>query len=397
MKLGLEVLLEDKKSLEVLKNSRVGLVAHPASVLPNLNHSVDVLKQAGVNLTCLFGPQHGIRGEKQDNMIESEDFMDPQLGIPAFSLYGKVRRPTKEMLDHFDVLVFDLQDVGCRIYTFLTTLFYLIEDLSGTGKALWVLDRPNPAGRPVEGNILEDGLHSFVGGGAVPMRHGLTLGEAANWFASSKGFDTEVQVFTMKDYSLDKNHQWGWPESLPWVNPSPNLPTLSGCRVYPGSVLIEGTHLSEGRGTTRPLEVIGAPMIDPEKLIEELNKQFGSWTNGALLRACYFEPTFHKFQGELCAGVQIHTDNCCYEEEAFQPYRLTAAMFHVIHQQHPDFTIFKDPPYEYEEVNLPIEILSGSQFLKGWVENAGSPQELDAYLKEDEGRWLEERREYLIY
>ncbi len=397
MKLGLEVLLEDKAALQHLKESRVGLVAHPASVLPDLNHTVDILKQKGVKLTCLFGPQHGIRGEKQDNMIESDDFTDPKLGIPAFSLYGKVRRPTAEMLEHFDILVFDLQDVGCRIYTFLTTLFYLIEDLAGTGKAIWVLDRPNPAGRPVEGNILLKDFHSFVGGGAVPMRHGMTLGEAALWFVRSGGFDTEVKVFSMQDYRLDKVHQWGWPDSLPWVNPSPNLPTLSGCRVYPGSVLIEGTHLSEGRGTTRPLEVIGAPMLDPEQLIAGVQNQFGEWTKGALLRPCYFEPTFHKFKGELCAGVQIHTDNCCYEEEDFQPYRLICAFFNVIHQLYPDFTIFKNPPYEYEEKLLPIEILSGSSFLKNWVDNAGSAKDLDSYLMQDEMRWKEERREFLLY
>ncbi len=397
MKLGLEVLLEDKKSLELLKNSNVGLVAHPASVLPNLYHTMDVLSDVGVNLTCLFGPQHGIRGEKQDNMIESDDFTDPKLGVPTFSLYGQVRRPTVEMMDHFDILLFDLQDVGCRIYTFLTTLFYLIEDLSGTGKSLWVLDRPNPAGRPVEGNILKDGFYSFVGGGAVPMRHGLTLAEAAHWFLKGQGFDTDLKVFAMQDYYLDKNHQWGWPDHLPWLNPSPNLPTLSGCRVYPGSVLVEGTHLSEGRGTTRPLEVIGAPMLNPEKLVSEVVRQFEPWTKGVLLRPCYFEPTFHKFQGELCAGVQIHADNCCYQEEAFQPYRFVSAVFHVIHQLHPEFTLFKDPPYEYEEKLLPIEILSGSSFLKSWVEKAGSIAELDSYLRQDEARWVEERQEFLLY
>lgn len=398
MQLGIERLLEDSQKLQLLKKARVGLVAHPASVDHQLRHSVELLAQAGVKLTCLFGPQHGIRGEKQDNMIESDDFLDPVLKIPAYSLYGRVRRPTAEMLDQFDILLFDLQDVGCRIYTFLTTLFYLIEDLHQTEKQIWVLDRPNPAGRPVEGNYLERQFFSFVGGGELPMRHGLTLGEAALWFRARYKFDTDLQVVKMMSYSLKgRESQWGWPEDLAWVNPSPNLPTVTGCRVYPGSVLIEGTHLSEARGTTRPLEIIGGAMIDPDELVRFVKKNYEPWTRGCLLRPCFFEPTFHKFKGELCGGVQIHVDNVIYQEAQFQPYRLTAAILRAIRVLYPQFTIFKNPPYEYEETHLPIEILSGSRLLKGWVEKSGDAEEFDRTLRPDEEKWLSEREPFLLY
>jgi uncharacterized protein YbbC (DUF1343 family) len=398
MQLGIERLLENKPILQTLKKARVGLVAHPASVDHQLKHTVELLTKNGVKLSCLFGPQHGIRGEKQDNMIESEDFLDPILKIPAFSLYGKVRRPTPTMFDHFDILLFDLQDVGCRIYTFLTTLFYLIEDLNGTGKQIWVLDRPNPAGRPVEGNYLQKKYFSFVGGAELPMRHGLTLGEAALWFRTRYKFDTDVKVVEMIDYSLDgAEAQWGWPKDLAWVNPSPNLPTLTGCRTYPGTVLIEGTHLSEARGTTRPLEIVGAAMIEPEAWIHQIEKKFAAWTKGCLLRACYFEPTFHKFKGELCGGVQIHVDPHFYSEGEFRPYRLTAALLRTVHEMYPEFTIFKNPPYEYEERWLPIEILSGSSFLKTWVETSGSIEEFEQALSPDEDRWQDEREPFLLY
>ncbi|MCB0408369.1 MAG: DUF1343 domain-containing protein [Bdellovibrionales bacterium] len=398
MKLGLEALLSDAKKISYLKSKRAGLVAHPASVNHQLHHSVDLLAEAGVPLSCLFGPQHGMRGEKQDNMIESSDYLDPQLQIPVFSLYGKVRRPTPEMLNHFDVLLFDLQDVGCRIYTFLTTLFYLIEDLKDSDKELWILDRPNPAGRPVEGTILKKDFFSFVGGGELPMRHGLTLAEAGQWFREKYGYNTNIKIVPMEDYSLvGEAAQWGWPQDLAWVNPSPNLPTVTGCRVYPGSVLIEGTHLSEARGTTRPLEVIGAPFVSPEKLIQTFTQEFPDWSKGCILRPCYFEPTFHKFKGELCGGVQIHVDNKIYQEDCFQPYRLVAGILRTIHLLYPQFEIFKNPPYEYEEKLLPIEILSGGSELRSWIYG---DLETDKYIKMleiDEKSWREERAQFLLY
>lgn len=399
MKLGIEILLQDESLMDELKSRRVGLVAHPASVDHKLRHTVDLLHEAGVNFTCLFGPQHGLRGEKQDNMIESDDYLDPELQIPAYSLYGNVRRPTSEMINQFDILIFDLQDVGCRIYTFLTTLFYLIEDLKETDKELWVLDRPNPAGRPVEGHLLQSKFFSFVGAGALTMRHGLTLGEAALWKNSIEDSHCNLKVVAMEDYSLSgPANQWGWPQELAWVNPSPNIPNLTSCRVYSGSVLFEGTHLSEGRGTTRPLEVIGAPFIDPQKLFKYLHDHFSEWVQGAILRPCFFEPTFHKFSGELCGGIQIHTDNVCYDESLFRPYRLSLALLKSIHNLYPEFNLFKTPPYEYEEVNLPIEILSGTQDLKLWVEDPQSQmKQIDASLIQDEKKWLSERQDFLIY
>src|SRR5215831_11226611 len=315
MKFGIDRLLDDPSLRKPLAGKRVALLAHPASVTRDLTHSLDALAALGdVKLSAAFGPQHGLRGDKQDNMIESPDFNDPTLGIPIFSLYGQVRRPTSAMLDSFDVLLVDLQDLGCRIYTFITTLRYVLEESAARGKAVWILDRPNPAGRPVEGLSLRPGWERFVGAGALPMRHGLTMGELARWFVTTLRLDVECQVITMQDWQPEQAPGYGWPlEERSWVNPSPNAPNLWMARCYAGTVMLEGTTLSEGRGTTRPLELFGAPDIESSALIAIMESIAPRWLRGCRLRPCWFEPTFHKHVGKLCAGLQIHVEDASYD------------------------------------------------------------------------------------
>jgi uncharacterized protein YbbC (DUF1343 family) len=398
-KYGIEVLLDNPDLLAELKGKRVSLVAHPASVNQQLAHSMDLLhRHDDINLTCAFGPQHGLRGEKQDNMIESDDYVDPKVGKPVFSLYGRVRRPTKEMMDEFDVVLFDLQDVGCRIYTFLTTLFYMMDECSQLGKSIWILDRPNPAGRNIEGLILDMSFETFIGAAPVPMRHGLTLGEAARWYAAHKNYDIDLKVVGMEDYSMDAVGGYGWPSQLSWVNPSPNMPRLSCSRMYAGTVLLEGTLLSEGRGSTLPLEMFGAPNMDGEKILKEMQKINEQWLRGCLLRPTYFEPTFHKHTGQLCAGLQIHIDHPSYRHDEFYPFRLICGYLKAVRKLYPDFELWKQPPYEYEEEKLPIDILSGDQQLRTWVEDEGArAYDWDQKLKGHESRWSEERAPYLLY
>ena len=397
--LGLETLLQDKKLLSRWQGRRVGLLAHPASTDQKLHHSLDRLMAAGLKITCAFGPQHGMKGDKQDNMIETQDEIDPRLGIPVFSLYGKFRRPTPEMLEHFDVLMVDLQDVGCRIYTFLTTLFYLLEDLSQVGgKELVVLDRPNPAGRIVEGSFLEDHFYSFVGAARVPMRHGLTLGEAARWYVASRRLSVPLEVVAMSEYHPTAAPFYGWPERMPWVNPSPNMPKLSTARAYPGTVMLEGTCLSEGRGTTVPLEVFGAPGLNISEIVRGMRAEFGEWLGGCQLREMFYEPTFHKFKGELVAGLQVHADDMFYDPSRAQPYRLMAAFFRGVRRVHPKFDLWRKPPYEYETEKRPIDLISGSTFLREWVDNlSASADEFEAYLRPHEEEWREESQRYFIY
>lgn len=399
IQLGLENFLKNKSLQKKLKGKRVALVAHPASVDHELTHSIDLLASK-VNLTCAFGPQHGMRGDKQDNMIESDDFLDPKHQIPIFSLYGKVRRPTPKMLEHFDVILFDLQDVGCRIYTFLTTLFYVMEDCAKAGKSVWVLDRPNPAGRPVEGNYLESAFYSFVGGAEIPMRHGLTLGEAGLWYQHKMGLDLDYQVVKMTGYKPEKAPEFGWPiGDLSWVNPSPNMPRLTTARMYAGTVLIEGTRLSEGRGSTIPLELIAGPDIDGEALVAATKKILPpKYLKGVKLRPCFFEPTFQKHAKKLCSGLQIHIDQKDYKHKDFKPYRITVAALKAVRQLYPKHEIWLPPPYEYETVKMPIDILSGNSKLREFVDDpAAKFKDFDAWLAADEKKWLKERTPFLLY
>ncbi len=401
MKFGIDRLIEEPELRRPLGGRRVALLAHPASVTRNLAHSLDALGSAGdLRLSAAFGPQHGLRGDKQDNMVESADFTDPVHGIPVFSLYGTVRRPTAAMMDTFDVLLVDLQDVGCRIYTFVTTLRYVLEEAAAKGKAVWILDRPNPIGRPVEGLKLRPGCESFVGAGALPMRHGLTLGELAHWFIATLRLDVDCQVIAMEGWGPAHPFGYGWPVGQrTWVNPSPNAPNLWMARCYPGSVMLEGTTLSEGRGTTRPLEVLGAPDLDVHALLAEMRALAPAWLRGCRLRPCWFEPTFHKHVGKLCAGFQVHVEDAAYyDHETFQPWRLYALAFKALRRLRPDYEIWRDFPYEYEKDRLAIDVINGGDLLRRWVDDpAAAPGDLDALTAPDEAAWLAEREEVLLY
>lgn len=401
MQFGLERLLTDAHLRQPLAGRRVALLAHPASVTRDLTHSLDALASLpDVRLTAAFGPQHGLRGDKQDNMVESPDFTDPRLGIPVFSLYGEVRRPTDAMMDTFDVLLVDLQDLGCRIYTFITTLRYVLEAAARHGKSVWVLDRPNPAGRPVEGFTLRAGWESFVGAGPMPMRHGLTMGELGQWFVDTLALDVDYRVIAMNGWQPEAAPGHGWPiGERTWVNPSPNAPNLSMARAYAGTVMLEGTTLSEGRGTTRPLELFGAPDIDTPRLLADMRALAPQWLRGCVLRECWFEPTFHKHAGTLCAGVQIHVeDPAHYDHAAFSPWRLQALAFRAIRLQRPDYPLWRDFPYEYERDRLAIDLINGGPQLREWVDDIGAaPEALDQAAQADEAAWTEARRRWLLY
>ena len=395
MKLGIERLLADRALRAPLAGKRVALLAHPASVTRELTHSLDALAALrDLRLSAAFGPQHGLRGDKQDNMVESPDYHDPRHGIPVYSLYGDVRRPTTAMMASFDVLLVDLQDLGCRVYTFITTLRYVLEAAAAHGKAVWVLDRPNPIGRAVEGTRLRAGWESFVGAGALPMRHGLTMGELARWFVHTLRLQVELQVIAMDGWRGD-----GWPlGERVWVNPSPNAPNLGMARCYPGSVMLEGTTLSEGRGTTRPLEVLGAPDLDAGALARTMREIAPQWLRGCALRECWFEPTFHKHAGKLCAGLQLHAEEPLYDASAFRPWRLVAAAFKALRKLRPDYALWRDFAYEYERDRLAIDLINGGELLRQWVEDAGAASaDLEALAAPDEASWRAEREPFLIY
>ena len=395
---GIDRLLAEPELRRPLEGRRVALLAHPASVTRDLTHSLDALAAAGVNLTAAFGPQHGLRGDKQDNMVESEDFTDPVHGIPVFSLYGEVRRPTGQSMGTFDAILIDLQDLGCRIYTFITTLLYVLEAAAEHGKSVWVLDRPNPAGRPVEGLTLRPGWESFVGAGPIPMRHGLTLGELARWFVDHFRLDVDYHVIEMDGWRPDEAPDFGWPSDRVWINPSPNAPNVNMARAYAGTVMLEGTTLSEGRGTTRPLELFGAPDIDPRRIITEMAALAPQWLAGCKLRDITFQPTFHKHAGEMCRGVFIHAEGPFYEHEAFRPWRLQALAFKAIAKLYPDYELWRDFPYEYVFDKLAIDVINGSELLREWVDDAeAAPADLDAIAVPDERDWEDRRKSYLRY
>jgi uncharacterized protein YbbC (DUF1343 family) len=400
MRTGLERLLAEPQLRGALAGRRVALLAHPASVTQDLTHALDALARLrDVRLSAAFGPQHGLRGDKQDNMVESPDYQDPVHGIPVFSLYGTVRRPTAEMMGHFDVLLVDLQDLGCRIYTFITTLRYVLEEAARGGKAVWVLDRPNPAGRPVEGLTLRPGWESFVGAGPLPMRHGLTLGELGHWFIATLGLDLDYRVVTMDGWDPDKGPGHGWPlGERVWINPSPNAPNLWMARCYAGTVMLEGTTLSEGRGTTRPLEALGAPDLAPRRLLDAMQSLAPNWLEGCRLRPCAFEPTFHKHAGRLCQGLQIHVEDGAYRHRRFRPWRLVALALKALRRLSPEYPLWRHFPYEYERERLAIDLINGSELLRCWVDDSGgTPADLDALARSDELAWSEKREAVLLY
>ncbi|RYY22989.1 MAG: DUF1343 domain-containing protein [Sphingomonadales bacterium] len=398
MKFGIDRLLADPALLAQLKDQRVALLAHPASVTADLTHSVDALIGAGLKVSAMFGPQHGVRGDLQDNMMESPDFTDPTYGMPVFSLYGEVRRPTGQSMGTFDTILIDLQDVGCRIYTFVTTLLYVLEAAAEHKKAVWVLDRPNPAGRPVEGTTLLPGWESFVGAGPMPMRHGMTLGEMGAWFIDHFKLDVDYRVIEMEGWAPTSGPGYGWPQDRVWINPSPNAANVNMARAYAGTVMLEGTTLSEGRGTTRPLELFGAPDIDAKAVIAEMQRFAPQWLAGCALREMWFQPTFHKHVGQLCSGVFIHAEGAAYDDAAFQPWRVQALGFKAIRTLYPDYDLWRDFPYEYEFDKLAIDVINGGPGLREWVDDASAvPDDLDALTKPDEAAWVDLRAKYLRY
>jgi uncharacterized protein YbbC (DUF1343 family) len=387
MKFGIDRLLLDRAVRKPLDGRRIALLAHPASVTADLTHTVDALAtHEDFRLAALFGPQHGLRGDKQDNMVETADDVDPTYRIPVFSLYGKVRKPTAAMMDTFDVMLVDLQDLGTRVYTFVTTLRYVLEAAAEHGKAVWVLDRPNPAGRPVEGFLLRDAWESFVGAGPMPMRHGRTLGELGAWFVQHLKLDLEYVHVAMDGWRPAQSPGYGWPlGERAWINPSPNAPSVSMARCYPGTVMLEGTTLSEGRGTTRPLELFGAPDLDADKLLANMRALAPDWLAGCRLRPCWFEPTFHKHAGKLCAGLQIHVDDPGYNHSRFRPWRLMALAFKAIRAIRADYPLWREFQYEYESTRLAIDLINGGPALREWVDDpAATPADLDELARQDE-------------
>ena len=401
---GIDRLLADPALRAPLKGRRVALVAHPASVTLGLQHSLDALAACpDVQLTAAFGPQHGLKGDKQDNMVETLDEVDPVYGIPVFSLYGEVRKPTPAMMAAADVFLFDLQDLGCRIYTFVTTLLYLLqkaheEGAAGRPKSVWVLDRPNPAGRPIEGTTLLAGQESFVGAGPMPMRHGLTLGEMGHWFIEHFKLQVDYQVIEMQGWQPE-GAGFGWPGSRIWINPSPNAASLNMGRAYAGTVMLEGATLSEGRGTTRPLEVLfGAPDINAGKVLAEMRDLAPEWLAGCAIRECWFTPTFHKHAGELCSALMVHAEGAFYDHHAFRPWRLQALAFKAILRLYPDYPLWRDFAYEYEFDRLAIDVINGGPALREWVDNpAATPADLEALAARDEAAWAAQIRPHLLY
>jgi uncharacterized protein YbbC (DUF1343 family) len=288
--------------------------------------------------------------------------------------------------------------LGCRIYTFVTTLLYVLEAAAQHGKAVVVLDRPNPAGRPVEGLTLLPGWESFVGAGPMPMRHGLTLGELGHWFIAENRLDVDYSVVAMEGWAPESAPGFGWPEDRIWINPSPNAPNLAMARAYAGTVMLEGTNLSEGRGTTRPLELFGAPDIDARAVTAEMRRLAPDWLRGCALRDIWFQPTFHKHVGQLCNGVHIHAEGPFYDHGAFKPWRVQALAFKAIRQLYPDYPLWRDFPYEYEFGKLAIDVINGGPGLREWVDDvAALPGDLDAMTLPDEAAWAEVRRPHLLY
>lgn len=360
---------------------------HPASVTEDLVHAADALLDAGFRLRALFGPQHGALGEKQDNMIESEHFVDSRLGLPVHSLYSETRRPTAEMLEGLEVVLFDLQDVGTRVYTFVWTMALAMEASGDAGIPFVVLDRPNPIGGTVGGPLLRAGFESFVGLHPIPLRHGLTCGELARWLVGEDRIDCDLEVVPCEGWRRDA---WWDDTRLPWVMPSPNLPTLDSCVVYPGMVLLEGTNLSEGRGTTRPFEIFGAPWLDPHRLAAALASHE---LPGVRFRPCWFEPTFQKHAAEVCGGAQLHVT----ERESFDPIRTATTILRVCRDLAPDDFAWRPPPYEYEETLMPIDILWGHDGLRTGIDAGLSVDAILDGVADEAAAFAEEAAAYALY
>lgn len=387
VKLGLEKILDE--DIDLLKNQRVGLICNQASVNHQFEHAADLFyAHRDINLTTLFGPQHGIRGDVQDNMIETSHTIDKKTGLPVFSLYSETREPTGEMLENLDVLVFDLQDVGCRVYTFIYTMAFAMRACAKFNKKFIVLDRPNPInGNGIEGNLLEIGHESFVGLFPIPMRHGLTPGELAKLFNEDYSIGCDLKVVSMD----------GWERNLfydetdcPWVMPSPNMPTVDTAVVFSGTVMFEGTQVSEGRGTTRPFEIIGAPYIDGEQFAAELNKLN---LPGVIFRSTGFLPTFQKHRDEACSGIFLHVT----DRESFEPVLTGIALTKTVFEMYREEFQWKETPYEYEFDRNPFDVINGTTKIREMIEQEKSLEEIKQFWQKDVEQFKNLREKHLLY
>lgn len=387
MQTGLEIFLEEARHIS--GKTRVGLLSNQASIDTQLVHSrLRLKKHLGVCLTCLLSPQHGFYSEKQDNMIESDHAVDRETGLPLYSLYGETRRPTEEMFANIDLLLIDLVDVGTRVYTFLYTMGYCLEAAAKFGKKVIVLDRPNPiGGEMVEGNILKEECTSFVGLYALPMRHGLTFGELALFINKEYQLGADLEVVAMKGW---KRSMYFEDTSLPWVFPSPNMPTPTTAIVYPGQVIWEGTNVSEGRGTTLPFELVGAPFFDNEQILEFVRK---TPLPGCFLRPLVFEPTSGKWAGHPCSGFQVHVTN----RDEFLPYRTSLTLLQAVMALYPDNFLYKDPPYEYEYERLPMDLILGDKGVRNQLEAGKDILEIEESWQDGLEAYIHKRKDYLLY
>jgi uncharacterized protein YbbC (DUF1343 family) len=387
VKLGLEKILGEHKHL--LKGQRIGLICNQASVDHKFRHAADLFfEDSDINLTTLFGPQHGIRGDVQDNMIETAHANDKQTGLPIYSLYSETREPTEQMLENTDVLVFDLQDVGCRVYTFIYTMANAMKACARFGKKFIVLDRPNPInGVDIEGSLLEIGHESFVGMYPIPMRHGLTVGELAKLFNAEYSINCELEVVTMDEWEREDFYD---ETGAPWVMPSPNMPMVDTAVVFPGTVYLEGTKVSEGRGTTRPFELIGAPYIESKTLADALSSLE---LPGVIFRATEFMPTFQKHFNKVCGGVFVHVT----DRNLFKPVIAGIAVIKTIFDLYPNDFEWKNPPYEYVYDRNPFDVIAGTTKLRESFENGVSLGEIQNSWKADEEAFREQRQKYLLY
>ncbi len=387
IQLGIEKILKNPPPW--LGEKRIGILTNQASVDHKLRHTVDLLAESYPgSIKALFGPQHGFRGEKQDNMVESQNFVHPRFKIPVFSLYGSTRIPTREMLDLIDLLIIDLQDIGTRVYTFITTLLYCLKATKEKGKKVVVLDRPNPiGGNRMEGNLLKNELRSFVGAYPLPMRHGLTIAELACLFNFHERINCELEVIPMEGWGRTMLFK---DTGLWWIPPSPNMPTPTTALVYPGQVILEGTNVSEGRGTTTPFEVFGAPFIDPHQLKNNLDKKE---LPGIHLREVFFQPTVNKWHDEVCGGMQIHINN----PAIYKPYLTTLAIIQEIRCLYPRDFSWRSPPYEYEEETLPIDLITGNKRIREWIEQNGDVLELERSWQEELDEFRETAQQHFLY
>ncbi len=384
---GLEVFLNS--STPITSGKRVGLLSNQASTDSNFIQSrLRIHERLKENLTCLFSPQHGFFSDKQDNMIESDHEVDIQTGLPIYSLYGESRKPSKTMFDQIDILLIDLVDVGTRVYTFLYTMAYCLEAAAAYGKQVIVLDRPNPiGGEAVEGNILDDDCSSFVGLYPLPMRHGLTFGELACFINNEYSLGAAVEVVPMHGW---KRSMFFEDTGLPWVFPSPNMPTPVTALVYPGQVIWEGTNISEGRGTTLPFELVGAPFFDQDIILRLMSE---TPLPGCVFRPLVFEPTSGKWAGETCTGFQLHVNN----RDEFLPYRTSITLLQAVMTTYPDKFLYKAPPYEYEYERLPMDLILGSTKVRKQLEQGISILTIEEQWQDELEEFIRKRERYFLY